>query len=283
MSTRALTPNGLRELGGPEAIGGDWGRFFELLWRVTKTEWMTRYQGSVLGYAWTLLGPLLFALVLYFAFSRVVRFGGDIQHYQVVLILDITVFSAFTDGIGKGLTCLISKGAILRNIEVPRLVFPVAAVAVSMITLCLNMIVVLGLALILGVSPTLEWLLLPVVILALIVVAIPTATLLSVVNARFRDVSLAWTAIARALFFASPVIIPIERYPESWHAVLQWNPLAVILAQGRVWIVDPSAMTWGEAVGGWQYIVCPIAVTVLIGILAVWAFRTQVGRVAEQL
>ena len=91
-----LSGGGLRELGGPEAIGRDWRRFWRLLWRMTRMDWANRYQGSVLGYAWTLLGPLLYSVVLYFAFSRVLRFGGDVQDYQAVLILDIMLFSALT-------------------------------------------------------------------------------------------------------------------------------------------------------------------------------------------
>jgi ABC-2 type transport system permease protein len=283
VSGSVTTPEALRELHGPEAIGNDWRRFLELTWTMTKTDWLSRYQGSVLGYAWTFLGPLLFAIVLYFGFSRILRFGGDIQNYQMVLILDIMIFSGFTDAAGRALNCMRASGGLLRQIELPRLALPLAAVATGIITMAINLVVVLVMALVVGVEPTAEWLLLPFAVVAMVIVVVPVAALLSVINARFRDVSQAWTAIARALFFASPVIIPIERYPESWAPVLQWNPLAVILAQARVWVIDPSAPTWGEVVGGWYLIVCPIAVVVLFAVLAVWAFRTQVARVAEEL
>lgn len=276
-------PPGLRELHGPGAVGRDWRRFLRLLWRMTKLDWAVRYQRSVLGYAWTILGPLLYAVVLYFGFSRVLRFGGDIEHYQMVLILGIMLFSGFTDGAARGMQSLISNGNLIRQVEVPRLVVPLAAVATAMITLSLNLVAVLGMALVLGVEPTVTWLLLPLVVLGFVIVTIPMAMGLSVVNARFRDVSQAWSAISRALFFASPVIIPIEAYPESWSPVLQWNPVAPLLAEARVWVIDPGAPSWGDVVGGWGYIVCPIAVFVALCILAVWVFRSQGPRVAEEL
>ena len=250
---------------------------------MTMTDWRARYQGSVLGYAWTILGPLLFSIVLYFGFSRVLRFGGDIQHYQMVLILDIMLFTAFTEGSGRGMVSMISRANLVRQIEIPRLVLPLAAVATAMITLSLNLVAVLGLGLALGVDPTWRWFLLPIIVLGFVIVTIPVAGMLSMVNARFRDVGQAWTAIARALFFASPVIIPIEAYPESWSAVLEWNPLAVLLAQARVWIIDPTAPSWGDVVGGWSHIVIPIAVFLAVCILALWAFRGLGPRVAEEL
>lgn len=278
-----LSGGGLRELGGPEAIGRDWRRFWRLLRRMTRMDWANRYQGSVLGYAWTLLGPLLYSVVLYFAFSRVLRFGGDVQDYQAVLILDIMLFSALTGAISRGLVCFISRSALIRQIEIPRLVLPLAAVATATITLCFNLVVVLGIALVMGVEPTLTWLLLPVIVGLIVIVAAPATALFSVLNARMRDVSQVWAAIGRALFFASPVIVPIEAYPKSWDVVLEWNPLAVILAQARVWIIDPTAPSWADVVGSWSDLVYPITTTVIITILAIWAFRRLVGGIAEEV
>lgn len=276
-------PAGLRELGRPILVGSDWRRFLRLLWRMTKTEWSTRYESAVLGYAWTILGPLLYSIVLYFGFSRVLRFGGRIEDYQAILILDLMLFSAFTGATSRGMAIMISRASMVRRIEIPRLVLPLSAVTTTMLTLCLNLVVVLGLALALGVEPTPTWLLLPLIVVGFTIVAIPVATLLSVLNVRLRDISQAWSAVARALFFASPVIIPIESYPHSWSPVLQWNPIALLLSQARVWVIDPQAPTWGDVVGGWGKIVCPIAVLLVISILAAWAFRRLAGRVAEAL
>jgi ABC-2 type transport system permease protein len=276
-------PVGLRELRGPPAFGDDWRRFLRLLWRTTKLDWQARYQGSVLGYAWTILGPLLLALVLYTAFSRVIRFGGDIEHFQMVIIVGIILYHGFSDAASRALNSLLTGSFLLRQIDLPRLLLPMAAVATSFLTLSINLIPILGLGLVLGVEPTLTWLLVPVVVLGLLVITIPVAVLISVVNPRFRDIGHMWTAIARALFFASPVMIPIERYPESWQALVEWNPLAVVLAQARVWIVDPDAPSWADVVGGWGNIIYPLAVLLTLCILAVWAFRSLGGRVVEEM
>ena len=75
---------------------------------------------------------------------------------------------------------------------------------------------------------------------------------------RVRDVGEIWSPLARALFYASPTLIPIEFYPAQWHWILYFNPLAPLFAQARVWVIDPSAPTYAEAIGGWIYLLIPL-------------------------
>jgi ABC-type polysaccharide/polyol phosphate export permease len=125
--------------------------------------------------------------------------------------------------------------------------------------------------------------LIPVLIAGFLLVIVPAGLILSVLNARFRDVSQIWTPFSRAMFYASPVLFPIELYPDSWKPILYWNPLAPLLALTRQWVVDPSAPSYSEALGGDIYWLGPIAVTAVIIVAAVWIFRRRAPRVAEDL
>ena len=78
MTGAEYSASDLRDLRGPSALGGAPARFRRLLWRMTRTDLAVRYHNSVLGYLWTLLEPLLLFAVLYLAFTRILRFGGDI-------------------------------------------------------------------------------------------------------------------------------------------------------------------------------------------------------------
>jgi ABC-type polysaccharide/polyol phosphate export permease len=89
--------------------------------------------------------------------------------------------------------------------------------------------------------------------------------------------------VARLLFFIAPIIIPIERFPERFHTVLEWNPFSVLVAQTRVWVIDPDAPSWGDVMGGWDHLVYPIALLVTLCILAVWAVRGLISGVAERV
>jgi ABC-2 type transport system permease protein len=272
----------LRRLRGPELVGGR-RRFVSLWWRLTKTDWSVRYQGSVLGVVWAFLGPLLFALVLYAAFSRFLRFGGDIPNYQEMLIVNIMIFGIFTEGTSRALSSFINRGAVIRQLELPRLAIPLAAIGTTTLTVGMALVAALGLILVLGVGPLVTWLLIPALIAGFLVVVVPLGLILAVLNARLRDVSQVWTAISRAMFYASPVLFPIELYPDSWKAILYWNPLAPLLATTRQWVVDPDAPSYGEALGGNLYWLGPIAVTLVIIVASFFIFRRRAPQVAEDL
>jgi ABC-2 type transport system permease protein len=274
---------GLRRLRGPAALGASRRRFVGLWWRLTKTDWTLRYQGSALGYLWAFLGPVLFALVLYAAFSRFLRFGGDVEFYQAVLIVNITIFGIFSEGTTRALTSFINKGAVLRQIEVPRLAIPSSSLGTTVLTVALSMVAIIPVIMVVGVPPMATWLLLPVLLLGFVIVVLPMVLIVSVLNARFRDMSQIWTPFSRAMFYASPVLFPIEFYPESWKPILLWNPLAPLLATTRQWIVDPGAPSYSEALGGPIHWLGPIAVTLVLIVAAVWIFRRQAPKVAEDL
>ena len=90
------------------------------------------------------------------------------------------------------------------------------------------------------------WLLLPVVVLALAVLTTAVSMLLSALYVRFRDLLLIWTVSATMLFYGTPILYPIEiPTTEGFRALLMANPIAVILEQARVWIIDPTAPTRG--------------------------------------
>ena len=84
----------LRPIRGPSAFGGEARRFWNLIWLTAAADYKTRYLNSWLGYAWSLLRPLLFFAVLYVVFTRVVRFGGEIENYAALLLLNIMLFSS---------------------------------------------------------------------------------------------------------------------------------------------------------------------------------------------
>jgi ABC-2 type transport system permease protein len=83
----------LREVRGPAALGGGRRRFFDLLWLLAVTEFKRTYFGTVLGYVWSLVRPLLLFGVLLFVFTQVFKVGHDLPAYPVLLLLGIVLYS----------------------------------------------------------------------------------------------------------------------------------------------------------------------------------------------
>jgi ABC-2 type transport system permease protein len=273
----------LRDIRGPAALSGNPRRFWRLVWHLARTEFVLKYKGSFFGYVWSLLSPLLLFGVLYLAFTRVLRFGRGVEDYASVLLLNLMLFQFFADSTSRAMTSIVSGEGLVRKMEFPRFAIPLSVVLASGFTLGLDLVVVIAYMLIAGVSVTATWLLFPVLIGWLVLFAVGASLLLSALYVYFRDTAQIWVVLTRVMFYASPVLFPIEFFPSGWKAVLLLNPLAPLFAQARVWIVDPGAQGFSQAMGGAIYWIYPMIVLVTIVILGFWVFEREAPKVAEQL
>jgi ABC-2 type transport system permease protein len=273
----------LRDIRGPSALTGDTSRFWRLLWYMAKTDFRLKYQGSVFGYLWSLLAPFLLFGILYLVFTEVVRFGS-VNNYAAMLIINIMLFQFFANATSRAMTSIVAHESLVRKMEFPRLVIPLSIVLSATITLALDMVVVLAFVVfVAGVPVEATWLLLPVLIAWLYAFTVGMSLLLAMVYVRFRDTAQIWTVLSRVLFYGSPVLFPIELFPASWKALLLLNPLAPLFAQSRVWLVDPGAPSFAEALGGTVFWIYPVLVLVTVLTLGIWLFDRDSPRVAEEL
>jgi ABC-2 type transport system permease protein len=273
----------LRTIRGPSAFGGEVRRFWNLIWLTAAADYKTRYLNSWLGYAWSLLRPLLFFAVLYVVFTRVVRFGGEIENYAALLLLNIMLFQFFSDATGSAVRCVVQRENLVRKMQFPRIVVPLSVVLNSLLIAVMNMVAALVLILVIGVEPRWTWLLIPVVLAVLCVFTTGVALALAALYPRFRDVEQIWGVAARALFYASPVIFPIELVPESWRGLVAANPLTPILEQARIWVIDADAPTLLEAAGSAAVLLVSAVIFVGACVIGLLLFEREAPRVAEEL
>jgi ABC-2 type transport system permease protein len=275
----------LREVRGPSALGGGWGRFWSLLWLMSVTEFRRTYFGTVLGYVWSLVRPLMLFAVLLFVFTHVFRVGSDeAPQYPVLLLLGIVLFTFFQEATTSSVTSVVAQEGVVRKTQFPRLVIPTTVVLTALFNLGLNLVIVLIFILARGIDPMWTWLLFPVALLALFVLTTAVSMLLSVLYVRFRDVAIIWTVVAQVLFYATPVLYPITIFENlTYERLLFINPLAPIFEQVRVWMIEPNAPTATEVVGGWVHLVPAAVIYVGLCLLGVWIFNRDAPRIAEEL
>lgn len=274
----------LREVRGPSALGGGTRRFFDLLWLLATTEFKRTYFGTVLGYVWSLMRPLMLFGVLLFVFTQVFRIGHDLPDYPVLLLLGIVNFTLFQEATQNAVTSVATHEGVVRKTQFPRLVIPLSTVLTSCFNFLLNSVVVFIFILAWGVEPRWTWLLFPFAVGALLLLTCTVSMLLSVLYVRFRDVAIIWIVLSQVLFYGTPVLYPIERLrnPTIEH-ILMLNPLAVIFQQVRVWVLEPGAPTAAEVAGGKWHLLPAVAIYVAICTFAVWYFQREAPRVAEDL
>ncbi len=273
----------LHEIHGPSAIGGGRRRFFELLWLVSLNEFKKTYFGTVLGYFWSLIRPLLLFGVLLLVFTKIFRLGSGVPNYPVLLLLNIVLFALVQEATGGAVTSIVGNEGILRKTQFPRLVIPLSIVLTALFNLGLNLIAVFAFIFIYGAEPLWTWVLLPVLILPLAGLTVALAMLLSALYVRFRDVAIIWSVALTVLFYGTPILYPIEVVPSGLRTVELFNPLTPIFTQARKWIIDPDAPSALSAAGSVPRLMISIFVFTVICFLGVWVFRREAPRIAEAL
>ena len=201
-----------------------------------------------------------------------------------MLLLGIVLFSFFQEATTNAVTSVVAQEGVVRKTQFPRLVIPTTVVVTALFNLCLNLVVVFAFILAYGVDPMWTWLLFPVALLALFVLTTAVSMLLSVLYVRFRDVAIIWAVLAQVLFYATPVLYPVTIVPEQVPRTTCFiNPLAPIFEQVRVWVIEPSAPTASDVVGGVVHLLPATAMFVGLCVLGVWIFNRDAPRIAEEL
>jgi ABC-2 type transport system permease protein len=281
-----VEPNELHEVKGPSALGGGSRRFFDLLWLISVTEFKRVYFGTVLGYLWSLLRPLLLFGVLLLVFTQVFRVGGNkVEHYAVFLLMGIVLYTFFSEATGNAVTSVVSQEGVVRKTQFPRAVIPLATVITSLFNLMLNLIIVLVFLLAFGVTPAWTWLLFPVALAFLFVGTAGMSMALSALFVRFRDTAIIWVVASQVLLYLTPILYPVNALgEETKERLLMVNPLSVIFEQIRVWVLhEPIAPTAVEAAGGWLGLVPATVIFFGVVIYGVWYFNREAPRIAEAL
>jgi ABC-2 type transport system permease protein len=280
----AATPE-LRTVRGPAAVGGGSRRFFDLLFLTATMDFKKAFFGTALGYAWSLLRPLLLFGVLLVVFTKIFRVGSaDIENYPVFLLVNIVLFSFFQEATMVATTSVAAREGIVRKTQFPRLVIPMSIVLTSMFNLGMNMIAVLVFSLAFGVYPMWSWLLMPIILLLLVVLTTAVSTYLSALYVRRRDVAIIWSVGSTALFYGSAVLYPVSIVPPGLlHDILFFNPLVSLFVQTNKWFIDSDAQSAVEAAGGWVYLIPAALIFVSTCVAAVWFFNREAPRIAEEL
>lgn len=243
-----------------------------LAWTLVRTDFRTRYHGSVGGFLWALLKPLSMFVVLLAVFSYV--FASEPQ-YRLDLILGLFLYEFFQEATKSGLLSLRAKSYLLTKARFPSWIVVLASVSNAVITLVVFSIVLVAFLGATGRAPSPLALLLYCVYLAHFTAIVAGFSLgASVLFMRYRDLHQIWEVVSHAGFFVAPIIYPLSILPERVHLYLYlWPPTPIILfarsvlVQGQV----PSA-----AAHAWLTVeaACILAAGALI-------YRTMAPRVAE--
>jgi ABC-2 type transport system permease protein len=274
----------LVEVRGPTAVSGDPRRFAALTLHLAAMEWKLRFFGTALGYLWQLVRPLLLFGVLYLVFTQFVRLNAGVDFFPAVLLSGIVLYTFFSDATSLAVSSVVDRESIVRKIQFPRLVVPLSVVGTAMLNLAANMLAVLVFVLASGVSPRIEWLLAIPLVAVLVLFATGTASLLSALYPRFRDLKPIWEVVLQILFYAAPILYAIEVVPDrTFQKLIMLNPIAAVMQEFRHVVIDPAAPSAADVIGEPALLLVPAAIVLGTLALGLWVFAREAPRIAEEL
>ena len=261
-----------------------------LLRELVKTDFKLRYQGSMLGMAWSVLKPLMLFAVMYVVFVRFLRFGAGIPHFAVSLLLAQTLWAFFQEATSQGMQAIVGRGDLLRKLKFPKYIVVVSSTVSALINLVISLFVVLIFMIVNGVEFRPTILLFPLVVVELYIFALGIAFLLSTMFVRFRDIGHIWDVIMQAWFYATPIIYPLTQLINvGWLSVaklvLMLNPIAQIVQDARYLVVTTQTETIWGLVGQqcWLLKLIPLLIIAIVLLVGVTVFRRRSPYFAEEL
>lgn len=263
-----------------------------LLKELVKTDFKLRYQGSMLGMAWSVLRPLMLFAVMYVVFVRFLRFGAGIPHFAVSLLLAQTLWSFFQEATSQGMRAIVDRGDLLRKINFPKYIVVISSTVSAFINLLISLAVVFIFMIINGVEFRWTVILFPLLIIELYIFALAIAFLLSTLYVKFRDIGHIWDVIMQIWFYLTPIIYPLSQIINMGgygllvaKALLVLNPVAQVIQDARYVMVTTQTETIWNTVGTGSPLLRVVPAVLIVGvfIIGVVIFRKNSRGFAEEL
>jgi len=246
-----------------------------MIYSLVKRDLRGKYKGSVLGFMWTFVNPLLQLLVYNMVFSIIMKAGVD--KFYLYLFVGLIPWLFFSAAITGGSTCIIAQKDLIKKIRFPREIIPISFVTSQFVNMLLSFIVVIAVSLISGVRLTVAGILcLPVIMIVEYLMALGIALISSSLTVYFRDLEHILAIVAMAWLYATPICYPETMVPEKYLSLYRLNPVTPIVNAYR------DVLYYGRTPDLRTLILAVLIgiVTVLLGILI---FGRLQRRFAEEL
>lgn len=250
----------------------------ELIWVLAKTDFKLRYHGSVLGYLWALLKPLLTFAVLNFVFSSMFNpKGTGMDTYSLQLLVALMMFYFFSEGTSAGMSSLLTKAQLVTKIYVPRWTIILASTINATLIFLMNLLVIAFFFAIKGFMPSLGSIFMFLLFSVFIyIIVLSFALVTAPLYVKFRDLAMIWEVLTMIILYASPIIYPLATLPAQYHKFILLNPIAFIIHFTKEAMINNHFADWH------QYGVF-FAIVSGFFVFSIWAYRRLIVKVAEEI
>jgi ABC-2 type transport system permease protein len=195
-----------------------------LLGQLVEKEIKLKYRNSYLGIIWTMLEPLLTMIVLTLVFSRLL--GKNTQDFPVYILTGRLIFSFYSGSTNKALRSVRDHSSMIKKVYVPKYMYPLASVFSNYVTFLISLLVLVGVAAVRHVQPTIYLLQAIVPLVIVFGLAMGTGLILSAVAVFFRDLEYLWGVAIMIIMYASAIFYRAEDVISDKNAwIFKLNPI----------------------------------------------------------
>ena len=205
-------------------------RLSEITFQLIIKDFKVRYKRTLLGYAWALVTPLIFAVIFNFVFQHIIRF--EVTDYPLFLVTGLFAWQWFSNSVSGGACCFLQNASLIKKLNFQRYLIPLSVVVIDALHFALALPVIVVLLIIWG-KPIYHhswWYGIPLVAITQLAIIYGTTLGISSLNTIFRDIDKVVALVVTMLFYLTPVFYPLNVVPREVARYIQLNPMTGVIS-----------------------------------------------------
>ncbi len=194
-----------------------------LLWDLVLRDLKVKYRRSILGFAWSILNPLLMMLVITAVFQNL--FQTSIENFPIYYLTGYLFFSFVTESTNMAMNSIVWSSALIKKVYMPKYIFPLEKCLFGFVNMLFSFIATIMMMLVLRVPFTPSFFAFPIPMLYLFVFALGLSYFLAAANVFFRDIAHLYGVFTTAWMYLTPIFYPMDMLPNFMVQILKLNPL----------------------------------------------------------
>lgn len=237
--------------------------FLFLAWR----DVMVKYKQTAIGVVWAVIRPVLTMIVFTVIFGKVAHLPSNDIPYPLLTLSGTVPWQFFANALSESSNSVVANAQMISKVYFPRLIIPTSAILSGLVDLGISFLILMGMMAWYRITPTVNLLFLPLLVLLMIACALGIGLWFSALNVEYRDVRYIVPFLVQLGTYVSPVGFSGSVIPEKWHLLFCLNPMVGVI-NGFRW-----SLFGGKEPLDQNGLLIGALITVLLLVSGAWHFR----------
>lgn len=253
----------------------DLWRYRELFYILTWRDIKVRYKQTVIGAAWSIIRPLLTAIVFTFVFSRIAKLQNPHAPYILMVYAGMLPWNFFSNALSEASSSLLGNANLITKVYFPRMIIPASSVITSLVDFGISFLIMIVMMIWYKFIPGLQILLLPVFTLLAFICSFGVGLFLTALNVKYRDFRYIIPFIVQFGLYITPVGFSSSVIADKWRSLYALNPMVGVVDGFRYCLLgDPMH---------WQSFITSSFITILFLWIGIYYFRKMERTFADNI